>query len=707
MKATALILLMTMACGQLMAQGQANDSLDIHRTINLDSVVVTGRVPQVRNKGAISKVIVANTMLSKMGDAMTMLANTPGLYEENGAIKVDGYGTPIYVLDGRVLKNSDELNALQADNIRSIEIDKMPSAEYGSSMQPVVKITTIKRAKDYLYMKVGQSARQTRRFMYWPSFNMRGQFGKILASVSYQGTFGGTMNKQTHFRDVYHDDGSVYHVLQQRNYPFYYDRHQLTFALDYNINPNNRIGVYYMYTNNRKKELPSGTNTKGYDADLSSTDINHRTVNHINLHNITAEYAWTKDKSSFRLTQDMVFNATKKDNLMRETGENYKSEYTSNEKTDYVSSSTNAKFNFLLPWNMKTTAGVGFDYVSSTDKALSDASFVLGGKYSNNVSMIERRPSAFITFNKTLGNFTLTPSVTYYYMNRRVNSRTGEGDSERATQHYSSIIPSITVKYGLNDDWNFALNYRTDLQQPSFSDINAGLTFADSLAYSVGNTNIRATRTNNLRLTTTWKDLSFIAEYAHEHAPIVSVMTQMNSGSNILTSQSINFSPVDNYVLGLAYSHTFKKISVSSSVYGYYKTGEYPFLGEKCKANKVTFTGRMNLNYKFNKFFYAYINYRYQSYWVYLTMKQKPINALSVGAVATLLNDRLNVNLTLRNILGLENLNNFKYSYGTVVNGVYGKNDLRGVTLSVYYTIFNKKVNVKTRNQNTEILNRM
>lgn len=642
-----------------------------------------------------------------MGDAMTMLAYTPGLHDENGTIKVDGSGTPTYVLDGRILKEKSELESLQADNIRSIEIDKMPTAEYGATGQPVIRITTIKHAKDYLYMKVGQSARQTRRFMYWPSLNMRGKIGKVSTALSYKGTFGGTENKETYFRNVYYDDGQVFHVKQQRDYPFYFDKHNLTFAVDYDIDRNNRLGLYYMFTNERTKSLPTGKNAMGYGTDLSSRDIDFRNIDHTNLHNITAEYARVKGTNSFKLTQDAAFNNKRSNELMRETGEDYDSEYTSKSKKEYISTSTNAKYTFQMLSDISTIVGARFNYVKSTTNSLSDAAFVMGGKYSNHVSLIERNPEAYISLEKTVGKFTFNPEVTYQYVYRRVKNCSGDGESESNAQHYSLVLPAVNVSYAPNDDWDLSLSYHYSLMQPPFSLINAGVTFEDSLSYNIGNTALRATKANRYNFFASWKDLSFYMQYMFLVNPMETVMTQMSPESNILTTQTINVSKSKDLLVGLSYSHTFKRLTAYASVSGTFPSGEYTFLKKTYKANKARISISSNLNYKIGKFWYVFLSYKHQGYNVDITMRQKQVNALSVGANASLLKNRLTVGLTVRDLLGEENYNNLRYTYGTVVHGTYGKNDMRGVTLRLSYTIFNKKVNVKTRNQNDGIIDRM
>lgn len=703
MKRISILVIILLSVAKLHAQKETTDSIDIFRSINLDSVVVTGRVPQVTSKGSVVKVSVKNTVLEKLGDAVTMLANTPGLHKENNAIKVNGYGDPIYVLDGRILKNADELRTLQADNIRHIEIDKRPSAEFSSTGQPVVRIYTIKHTDDYVFLSIGNAMRQTRRFMDSPSINLRGKLGKVSASLSYSGTFGGAENKETYFRDLYYGNGSVFHVIQRRDSPFDMRINRLRFALDYNLNSNNRLGVFYMYGHNKIANNPFGNNSVGYDTDLTTSDISSNTTNRQNLHNISAEYSYTNGKQSFRLTEDLAFNAKKSNGNVHEAG---MKDYNSFGKSNYTSTSTHANYTYKWAETLSLTMGARYNYVKSTADNQTDATFIDGGKYFNNIQMTERNPEAYVSLSGTIGKFTFLPEVCYQYVHRSVNSNSG-GSDESKSQHYSSIVPALTVKYLPDEDWNISLSCRHFLTQPDFSMINAGLALNDSLYYSVGNTNIRATRTTKLNLDVTWKDFSLSANYTHEHAPIESVMTQMDQNSNILIEQSINFSSYSEYSLALSYSHTFRKLSLYADAEGYLPQGEYTFLSKTYKANKAQFIGQLNISYRFNKNFSTYANYTHQGYNVRLTKSQKPVNSINIGATVSLIRNRLNMHLAFTDILGKENYNNLTYAYGNVVNGTYGKNDSRGVLLSVSYRLFNKNVNVEAKSHNNEILNRM
>ena len=99
MKRTTIFIILCVVSLFCFAQNGQKDSTIT--TVQLGDVVVKGRIPEVRTKGAVSKIQVDKTVLAKMGTVARMLAHTPGLHSVNGNIEVNGLGEPNYVLDGR------------------------------------------------------------------------------------------------------------------------------------------------------------------------------------------------------------------------------------------------------------------------------------------------------------------------------------------------------------------------------------------------------------------------------------------------------------------------------------------------------------------------------------------------------------------------------------------------------------------------------
>lgn len=683
------------------ASNMVNDSI---RTIMLDSVVVTGRVPQVSENGGTTKIMVEKTVLARMGGADIMLAHTPGLHFENGEIVVNGMGKPVFVVDGRVLTDNSVLSVIQANNIKYIEIDKLPSAKYSPDGRPVIRITSMKKINDFVFLNIGNYNKQTRMFSEVPLLNARVKFKKVSMSLNFLGGSEGSKNKETYFRDIFRET-STFNIKMYRENPVRILAQRLNFALDYNVNDYNRIGFYYFFLHNKTKNNLIGSDLSGYDNDLESKDISRRGIERGNLHNISAQYVYKKEKRSLNVTQDVLFKSVNQESSTNEVSNTYEDSYMSNSTTDYVSSSTTANYNCILPWEIKAIFNGKFNFLKSTSEIRSDASFIMGGLYNNKINLIERSPQATVSLSRSFGNFVINPTLTYSYTYRRVTNI--QTDNNRVVQHYSTLFPIVKVEYIPNDDLSFTLSYNSYETQPKFSQINSGLSFSDSLTYSIGNPDIKPTHVNKTNFVASWKDWSLSMSYTHRRDPIVSVETLIEPQSNIITTSSINFKSANDFRIQLDYSHTFSKLSVYAEGELSLPNGEFSFLGVTYKANKAAFNGQINLSYSINENISLFTDYTYQGFNVMLTKRQKPVNAWNMGVVASLLKNRLEVYFAVKDILEKENYNNLYYCYDNIKYGTFGKNDMRGVELRVAYTLFNKNIKVKTINKNSNIIDRL
>jgi len=77
-----------------------------------------------------------------------------------------------------------------------------------------------------------------------------------------------------------------------------------------------------------------------------------------------------------------------------------------------------------------------------------------------------------------------------------------------------------------------------------------------------------------------------------------------------------------------------------------------------------------------------------------------------VGVRARFLKNRLTANLVVTDILHGANYNRAMDRFMNVTDGTYGKSDFQGVKLTLAYTIFNKRINVRAQRGNEEELMR-
>ncbi|MDE7092583.1 MAG: TonB-dependent receptor, partial [Muribaculaceae bacterium] len=94
MKKLFLMTLIGLVSNSLSAQKETSDSI-----VALKEVVVSTTLPQVKNIGSVSVVRVRGTILSKMGNASSVLENTPGLHKGASGIEVNGLGKPVFIMN--------------------------------------------------------------------------------------------------------------------------------------------------------------------------------------------------------------------------------------------------------------------------------------------------------------------------------------------------------------------------------------------------------------------------------------------------------------------------------------------------------------------------------------------------------------------------------------------------------------------------------
>lgn len=133
----------------LSGHGQYDIALN-ETTYELKGVEVKALRPVVTMGNEGMKATVKGSYLEKLGTANDVLPFIPGLSGEKGKYTVFGKGSPVFYINGRVVRNDSELERLKSDDIESIELITSPGARYSSSISAVVKIKTRRKQGDGL-----------------------------------------------------------------------------------------------------------------------------------------------------------------------------------------------------------------------------------------------------------------------------------------------------------------------------------------------------------------------------------------------------------------------------------------------------------------------------------------------------------------------------------------------------------------------------
>ena len=111
----------------------------------LNEIVVKGQMPKTKLTGNSMITTIQGTILCQSGTAKEMLAKVPGMTLKGEDLEVLGKGTPVFYINGRKMRDKDELKRLRSEEIQSVEVITNPGAEYDATISAVVRIKTVRR----------------------------------------------------------------------------------------------------------------------------------------------------------------------------------------------------------------------------------------------------------------------------------------------------------------------------------------------------------------------------------------------------------------------------------------------------------------------------------------------------------------------------------------------------------------------------------
>lgn len=117
---------------------EATDSIS-HR---LQEIVVTAKQPATRLVGTTLVTTIPGSDLADLGTALDVLAQLPMIKVTDNSVSVIGKSDIEILIDGRPMRDGEELQQILSSNLRKVELLMAPGAAYESSTGAVLKITT-------------------------------------------------------------------------------------------------------------------------------------------------------------------------------------------------------------------------------------------------------------------------------------------------------------------------------------------------------------------------------------------------------------------------------------------------------------------------------------------------------------------------------------------------------------------------------------
>lgn len=495
----AVSLLFAMAAN---AQNQEpTDSL----TRELQEVVVNAKQPATKLVGTTLVSTIPGSNLADLGTALDVLAQLPMIKVQDNAVSVIGKSDIEIYIDGRPLRDEQELQQLHSSNMKKVELLMAPGAAYESTTGAVLKITT---RRSYVQGLSLTDVFQLQRSRKW---SVMDYLGISYRAGDWEFFLNGTINRNnsqikgaTTNTLVYNGMETVVGSRQNNSYPttvgvikggFNYSHGTQSFGAYYRFNPE-----HGSFKNNGAEWLDN--------SELLLRDIAKQIRSHSHLASLYYENTFS---GKYLMHFDGDFRNSHANNSVATT---YPESATPAVNSTDCRTSTlwagKLYLNFPL-WNGDFTIGTQDSYThTSLDYRMLNSSV---SEYIPSSLTDARQTSAalFASWSSMLGKFSLSAGARYEYVdyNFKVDGKRDENVSRR--DHL--LTPDMSLGYSFDQESQISLSYKMVTVKPPYSQLTGSLSYTGLHEIEGGNPALHDEKMHDVQLFGMWHGFMMQADY--------------------------------------------------------------------------------------------------------------------------------------------------------------------------------------------------
>lgn len=490
--------------------------------VGLSEVIVQGSRPRSRIDGDGLLTTISGTELSKIGTAKEVLGFLPGVINNNGAIEIFGKGKPIIYINGRLVRNSIELEQLKSEKIKQIKVISNPGARYSADTKGVIRITTVKELGDGFALDSKTTFGYRDNFFHNEQLGLNYRTGQLDLFALFMHRKNQVKGSSTNLQNswlVHHQKSEVSIASENQS-----RRLNAQVGFNYTIADKHSFGLYYQTDYTPSKSWLNSQSTFHTDGvQIGASLLEELRKGQLNEHLVDGYYSgqWSD------WTADLMFNALWRNshsdqNLkLHNEGNNQKdSELTD----DYASRVYAVEFHLSRPlW--RGTISIGTEYTNTSREDDFAGNNLIIDK--NNL-IKEDNTGLYAQLMQRFGNVTLQLGLRYehtdgFYYEDGVKI-------EEQSRKYDKLLPSATLIFPIKQVM-FQLGYSRKYNRPLYSQLSSTITYTNQYLYETGNPLLKTPYTDEVSLNMRYKWLIFMASYRNISNPIITTFT--NYGNNL------------------------------------------------------------------------------------------------------------------------------------------------------------------------------
>lgn len=618
----------------------------------LGEVVVKAYLPKTQAKGDAMVTTVSGTVLEKAGTAENLLDKIPNVTAQDGAVTVFGRGTPEIYINGRKIRNQQELDQLSSDNIKSVEVVSNPGARYDASVKAVIRIFT-KKVEGEGFGFNNRALIRHRDEYGWSAYDQLNlnyrKNGFDLSAMLLAGDYrNGT--DQTFVIDT-HLDKQWRQNLDLTDQKSESKNIETTLTLNYQFDENHSIGARYNYERVPEYLWIANQFAQTYCEELLYEDLQSViTMNEPETHHRSNFYyngrvkKWSIDFNADGLWSETKNTQVAQEDVMEGVNEEDRSVTTIDTKRNELYAAKLVLSHPLAKGNL--SFGAEYSHNKRNTTCLNPEGIIAD----DNAMIKEGATSAFVEYAKAFNKLQMQAGLRYEHVGFDYYDAGKFVDEQ--SKDYSNLFPSITFSFPIKDV-QVQLGYASDINRPSYHQLRSSTIYVNRYMYDKGNPFLMPSITHNVTLAGSYKWMNMYVGYSHvkdditnqtiaysDDDPTIGLLTLQNTQAYDKLVAVFNINPT----IG------FWTPQLSLAIQKQWYEGETPW--GKAKFNKPIGSVTFRNNFKLPKGFLLDVNgsYTTKGYQknIYLADDMIDMNA---SLSKSFLKDKLTLQLQAYNIL--------------------------------------------------------
>ena len=487
----------------------------------LGEVVIKDYLPKTQAKSDAMVTTVSGTVLEKSGTAENLLDKIPNVTAQDGAVTVFGRGTPEIYINGRKVRNQQELDQLSSDNIKSVEVVSNPGARYDASVKAVIRILTKKVAGEGFGFDNRAVLRNIDEYG-WAVYDQLNlnyrKNGFDISAMLHGGSFR-SGNDQTFVVNT-HLDKQWLQNLDLTNQKSESKDIETTLTLNYQFDEHHSIGARYNYERIPEYHWIANQFAQTFCEDIlyenlhsiirmNEPETHHRSNFYYNGRvkkwsiDFNADGLWSETNNTQVAKEDVMEGVNEEEDRSVTTIDTKRNElYAAKLVLSHPLAKGNISFGAEYSHNKRNTT-----YLNPEEIIADDAAMIKEGS-----------TSAFVEYAKTFNKLQVQAGLRYEHVGFDYYNA-GKFVAEQS-KDYSNLFPSITFSFPIKDV-QVQLGYASDINRPSYYQLRSSTVYVNRYMYDVGNPFLMPSITRNVTLGASYKWMNLYVGYSHVKDDII------------------------------------------------------------------------------------------------------------------------------------------------------------------------------------------